>query len=392
MTAPRARASDEGTSASGERATRELNAWVEVDFSALGRNLPVLRQAVGAGVEIIAVVKANAYGHGAAPVALELERLGVERLATFSTAEAVALREAGVRQPLIVLGHSFPGDAAPAAAHAITLTVDGAPLAEALAAEGRRRGAPSRIHIKVDTGLHRFGLAPDDAVALAERLRGLDGIEVEGLWTHMANADEADDSFSERQWDAFAKVANRLDWIPYRHASNSATALRRPELRLDGVRLGLSLYGISPSEFVPTPELEPVLSLKARIARLVRLEPGEGVSYGLTWRAKRPSLVALVPVGYGDGWRRNLGNRGSVLVGGRRCPMVGRVMMDGFIADVTDVPGVAVSDEVVLLGRQGNEAIGPAEVARLVDTISWDVLASLQARLPRVYRSGGVSG
>jgi alanine racemase len=372
-----------------ETATRELNAWLELDLEAMANNLRALRGSIAPGAEVIAVVKANAYGHGAEPIALELEELGAERFAVFSAAEALALRSAGVRRPVLVLGHSFPGDAAGAVQHDITLTLDSEELANALGREARAAGRTARAHLKVDTGLHRFGLAPEDAVALARRLRGAPGLELEGLWTHMANADEADDSFSEKQAAVFAEVARELDWIPYRHTSNSATALRRQGLAFQGVRLGLSLYGLTPAH-TPEPGLQPVLSLKARVARVTRLEPGEGVSYGLTWKAARPSSVALVPVGYGDGWRRNLGNRGQVLIGGHRCPIIGRVMMDQFCVDVTEAADVARGDEVVLLGRQGGESIDANEVAEVAGTISWDILASLQARLPRLYHRGGV--
>ncbi len=273
--------------------------------------------------------------------------------------------------------------------HDITLTIHSLDLAEALSAEAMRQGRTATVHVKVDTGLHRFGVPPEEAVALAEAARGLPGIVVEGLTTHMANADEADDSFADEQHAAFEQTARRLPWIPYRHTANSATALRRGELRYHGVRIGLALHGILPAN-TPSIGVRPVLSLKARLARVADVAPGEGVSYGLTWRAERQSRVGLVPVGYADGWRRSLGNAGSVLIDGRRCPIVGRVCMDQFLADVTDLPSAAEGDEVVLIGRQGAETISADEVAELTDTISWDVIASLQARLPRIYHRDGV--
>ena len=182
----------------------------------------------------------------------------------------------------------------------------------------------------MDTGLHRFGVTLEEAVALAEALRELPHLAVEGLTTHMANADEADDSFAESQHELFAEAVARLPWIPYRHTANSATALRRNAFRYNGVRTGLALHGVLPPNS-PGPALSPVLSLRARLARVSNVAPGEGVSYGLTWRAERPSRVGLVPVGYADGWRRGLGNVGEVLLGGERCPMVGRVCMDQFL-------------------------------------------------------------
>ena len=372
-----------------EALTRHRNAWIELDLGALEHNLAALRSATGDAVEIIAVVKANAYGHGVRAIAPALEAAGAERFAVVSVAEALQLRESGVAAPVIVLGHAFPADAEAAVAHALTLTVDTLALGEALAAAARAAGKVARVHIKADTGLHRFGLPPGEAIALAHALRDREGIEVEGLWTHMANADEADDSFSAEQHAEFETVTASLSWIPYRHAANTATALRRPELRYEGERLGLGLYGAIP-DHTPDPGLRPVLSLKARLARIAELSPGEGVSYGLTWRAERPARAALVPIGYADGWRRGLGNRGTMLVRGHRCPIIGRVCMDHFLVDVTDVPGAAVGDEAVLIGTQGAETITATEVAEAAGTISWDVLASLGARLPRLAHRGGV--
>lgn len=369
-------------------ATASLNAWLEIDLEAAAANVAALRPAVGPRVELIAVVKANAYGAGAAHLAPALEAAGVERFAVVWPGEALALRRAGVTRPILVLGHSFPADAAAAVGAKVTLTCDTLELGQALSKEASAGGSIARVHIKVDTGLHRFGLELDAAVALAEALRELPCVEVEGLTTHMANADEADDSFAEEQHARFAAAVERLPWIPYRHTANSATALRRAELRYEGVRIGLALHGVAPPN-TRAPGLRPILALKARLARVSVVPVGEGVSYGLTWRAQRRSRVALVPVGYADGWRRDLGNRAEVLVRGQRCPMVGRVCMDQFLIDVTDVPGTAAGDEAVLIGESGAERITADEVAALAGTISWDVLASLQARLTRIYHRSG---
>ena len=304
-------------------------------------------------------------------------------------AEGVALREAGITRPILVLGHSFPEDAEAAVRNSLTLTCHSLELGQALSREATAQGRTVPVHVKVDTGLHRFGVPLDEAGALAEALRALRGIEVEGLTTHMANADEQDDSFAAAQHAVFAEAARRLPWVPYRHTANSATALRRSELRYNGVRIGLALHGILPPN-TPGPGLKPVLSLRARLGRVADVAPGEGVSYGLTWRAGKPSRVGLVPVGYADGWRRNLGNAGSVLLDGKRCPMVGRVCMDQFLVDVTDVPGAAEGSIVTLLGADRDECITPDEVAAQTATISWDVLASLQSRLPRLYTRDGI--
>lgn len=335
-------------------------------------------------------MKANAYGAGAAALAPALEAAGADRFAVVWPHEGYMLRQVGITRPILVLGHAFPADATQAVRAGLTLTCHSRELADAISAAATSAGVTAPVHVKVDTGLHRFGLDIDAAVDLANYLRTLPGIEVEGLTTHMANADEADDSFAETQHTIFREAAARLPWIPYRHTANSATALRRTELRYSGVRVGLAIHGILPPN-TPGPPLQPILSLRARVARVADVAPGEGVSYGLTWRAERASRVALIPVGYADGWRRDLGNAGEVLIHGRRCPMVGRVCMDQFLADVTDLPvPVAEGDVATLLGSDGAQAITAADAAARAGTIAWDVMASLQARLPRLYHRGGI--
>jgi alanine racemase len=372
-----------------ESVTASLNAWIEVDLAALEANVRTLQAVVGPGVELIAVVKANAYGAGVRGVVPALEQAGVARFAVAWVAEGIELRQLGARAPVLVLGHSFPADAAAAVEHGLTLAVDTLALGEALSAAAARRGCIAKVHVHVDSGLHREGLAPAEAIALATALRQLPGIEVEGVSTHMANADEADDSFADEQHAVYRDVLAALDWVPYRHTANSATLLRRPELRYDGVRVGLALHGVAPAN-TPAPDLCPILSVHARLARVFAIGAGEGVSYGLTWRAARPSRIGLVPVGYADGWRRSLGNAGQVLAGGRRCPIVGRVCMDQFMIDITDAPGLGPGSEVVLLGAQDGACITADEVAAAAGTIPWDIVASLQPRLPRVYHRAGV--
>ncbi|MGE5596726.1 MAG: alanine racemase [Hyphomicrobiales bacterium] len=370
-------------------ATRARNAWIEIDLDALESNVRALRETIGPGVEFIAVVKANAYGAGLAGVLPALEAAGADRYATVWVGEALAVRSLGTTKPVVVLGHAYPDEAEAAVANDITLTVHSLALGRAVSRASVAQGRTAKVHVHIDSGLHRDGVPLDEGVALAEALRELPGVEVEGLSTHMANADEPDDSFAETQGSIFEEAARRLPWIPFHHTANSATALRRSSLRYQGVRIGLAMHGVLPDN-TPGPELRPLLSLKARVARVVDVAVGEGVSYGLTWRASRPSRVALVPVGYADGLPRGLSNRGEVLIAGRRCPMVGRVCMDQFLADVTDLDGVREGDEVVLLGEQAGARIGPDEVARLVGTISWDILASLQARLPRLFHRRGI--
>jgi alanine racemase len=369
------------------QATENQHAWIEIDLDAADTNVELLRSRLGE-VELIAVVKANAYGAGSAVLAPALEGAGVTRFAVVWPHEGYMLRQAGVTRPILVLGHAFPADATPAVRSGLTLTCHSLELGQALSRAAAAAGSVAKVHVKVDTGLHRFGLKLDEAVALAEALRQLPGLEVEGLTTHMANADEADDSFADEQHRVFQEAARRLAWIPYRHTANTATALRRAELRYSGARIGLALHGVMPAN-TDGPPVRPILALKARVARVVDVAPGEGVSYGLTWRATVPSRVALVPVGYADGWHRDLGNAGEVLLRGVRCPMVGRVCMDQFLADVTRVGGVTEGDVVTLIGSDGRERLSANDVAGKAGTIAWDVLASLQARIPRFYHRGG---
>ena len=246
------------------------------------------------------------------------------------------------------------------------------------------------MHVKVETGLNRFGVEPDEAVALAEALRELPGVVVEGVSTHLASVDEGDKTFTYEQYKAFRQCGDRLPWVPLHHIGSSGALLDLPELRLALVRCGISVYGYYPSDEVSrSVALRPALELRSRVARLATLRPGESVGYGRTWVAQRPSRIALVLAGYGDGVRRVLSNRGVALVRGRRAPFAGRVAMDMLMLDVTDVPEAAVDDEVTLIGEQGGDSIDADEVARLSDTISYEVVTGIMARVPRLFLRGG---
>ena len=363
--------------------------WADIDLDALEHNVRELkRQACGA--LLMAIVKANAYGHGATGIARAALAAGADRLGVVCVDEGEELRRAGITAPILVMGHTPVSQAERAVALDLTTTVGSHHFAEAVAQRAIERGVTIRVHLKVETGLNRYGLPPEQLLPLAESMRHLPGLDVEGLWTHFATGDEPDKSYVQRQFRAFTAVADQLPWIRLRHVANTATVLDMPELSLDMVRVGIGLYGCYPSEDVDRGTLlRPVMSLKSRVARLRRLDPGESVSYGCTWTAARPSVVALVMCGYGDGLRRTLSNKGSVLVRGRRAPIVGRIAMDMCVADVTEIPYVALDDEVVIIGRQRDDEISAEEVARLSDTISYETLTGITARVPRVYRRGG---
>jgi alanine racemase len=363
--------------------------WAEIDLDAVAHNVRLLR-ARAAPAQVYAVVKANAYGHGAVAVGRTALQAGATGLAVVAVDEAEELRRAGVEAPLLVIGYTPASDAERAAALGLRVTVGAADVLDALSSAARRRGAEVTIHLELETGLNRHGLAPDDLVALAERARALPGIRVEGIFTHFAAAEEGDQRFTRRQFELLRETTKRVPWIPERHCSASATLLLDHDMALDAVRAGLSIYGYRPAPWVGTDEdLRPVLSLRARVARVSEVERGATVGYGRTWAAGRPARIALVMCGYGDGYRRGFGNRAHVLVRGRRAPVVGRVAMDMCMVDVTAVPEVAAGDVATLLGCDGQERVDADELATLADTISWEILTGISARVPRLYLRGG---
>jgi alanine racemase len=365
--------------------------WAEIDLDALAANVRLLA-ARAAPARLYAVVKANAYGHGAVACARAALEAGAHGLAVVCVDEAEELRRAGVTAPLLVVGFTPASDAARVVALGLMPTVGAPDLVEALSAAAGPRGAVVPIHLEVETGLNRHGLLPEACVALAERARALPGLEVRGLFTHFAAAEEGDQRFTRAQFEALRAVAARLPFVTERHCAASATALMDAEMALDAVRAGLSLYGYRPAPWVGTDAgLRPVLALRARVARLLQVERGATVGYGRTWAATRPARVALVMAGYADGYRRGFSNRAHVLLRGRRAPVVGRVAMDMCMVDVTAVPDAEVGEVVTLLGRDGDEEVSADELAALDGTISWEILSGIGARVPRLYLRGGLA-
>ncbi len=364
----------------------------EIDLGALTRNLETLR-AAAPGVDVLAVVKADAYGHGATPVSRALEAGGVRFLGVALVEEGLVLREAGLRSDILVLGGAYEGGWAAMLEHRMIPVVFRHEHLTALDAAARARGMKARAHLKVDTGMGRLGALPADVPAFLEAARGCRGVDLEGLCSHFANADLADAALTAQQIARFRTALGQMRAAGFdprwRHLSNSAGLLALPEAR-DGVEMnlarpGLALYGLAPAPWLQPPRvLEPVLSWKTAVVHVKAVPTGTPISYGSTWTAPRPSRIATLPVGYADGWSRLLSNRGAVLVRGRRAPIVGRVCMDLCMVDVTDVPGVEVGDEVVLIGRQGSEVQDAHQLAALEGTIAYDVLCAVGARVPRV--------
>jgi alanine racemase len=363
--------------------------WAEIDLDALAHNVRLLA-ARASPARLYAVVKANAYGHGAVACGRAALEAGAHGLAVVCVDEAEELRRAGVEAPLLVIGHTPASDAARVVALGLRPAVGAMDLVEALSAEARLRGAEVPIHLELESGLNRHGLPPDALVALAERARALPGLRVEGLFTHFAAAEEGDQRFTRAQFEVLRDTARRLPWVPERHCAASASILLDHEMALEAVRGGLSLYGYRPAPWCGTDaDLRPVMSLRARVARVSEIDRGATVGYGRTWAASRLTRVALVMCGYADGYRRSFGNRTQVLVRGRRAPVVGRVAMDMCMVDVTAVPGVTAGDVVTLIGRDGDERVDADDLATIADTISWEILAGISARVPRLYLRDG---
>lgn len=363
--------------------------WAEIDLDALAHNVRLLAGRA-APARVWAVVKANAYGHGAIACGRAALEAGAAGLAVVCVDEAEELRRAGIDAPLLVVGYTPPSEAERVVALRLRPTVGSRDLLESLSAAARRAGWTVPLHLELESGLNRHGLPPGPLVDLALRAREEPGVEVEGLFTHFAAAEEGDQRFTRRQFDVLREVSARLPFVKERHCSASASVLLDREMALDAVRTGLSMYGYRPAPWCGTEtDLRPVLSLRARVARVLEVERGATVGYGRTWAAARASRIALVMAGYADGYRRSFGNRAHVLVAGRRAPVVGRVAMDMCMADVTAVPEVGPGDVATLLGKDGEERVDADELATLADTISWDVLAGVTARVPRLYLRGG---
>jgi alanine racemase len=369
-------------------------AWIDVDLAAIAHNVRAVHAHLRPPAQLMAVVKANAYGHGDIPVAHAALEAGATWLGVNLVDEGVRLRQAGIRAPILILGHCPPNQAAQVVEHALIPTVNTRETAQALDILARQGGRILDVHIKVDTGLSRYGLLPDEVVAFARWLAGLPGLRLQGLWTHLACADEADKSDAQRQFRLFLDVRATLQAsglvFPLSHVANSAATIDLPEMHLDLVRCGLAIYGLYPSDAVSrSVALRPALQLRTRVVRLRLLPPGTGVSYGRTFVTTRPTWAALLPLGYGDGVPRSLSNRGSVLLHGKRAPIIGRICMDQFVVDVTDIPGVREGDEAVVIGAQDQEAISADELAKLVGTISYEIVTNLSSRLPRRYWRDG---
>jgi alanine racemase len=371
-----------GTHGAGRR-TR-----ARIDLAAFADNVRLAARLAGTA-QVLAVVKADAYGHGAAVLARTALAAGAAKLGVATAGEAAALRDAGIDRPILILSEVTPGAAGEVVRLGCAQTLYTLVLAEALEREAARAGRRVAVHLKVDTGMGRVGVAPAEALPFVARIRDFPHLVLEGVMSHLAESERAESTVNARQLAVFRTVCAAIEAmngpVRWRHIANSAQLLRgAPAGNL--VRPGIMLYGAAPGPGLPhAAELRPVLSLATEIAFLKPVPAGTPVSYGGTWTAGRDSLIATLPVGYADGYRRALSNRGHVLVRGRRAPVVGTVCMDLCLADVTDIPGAAAGDEAILIGRQGREEIRAEEVAAAAGTISYEVFCGIGPRVPRLY-------
>jgi len=342
------------------------------------------------GRKILAVVKAQAYGHGALGVSRHLVELGADMLGVALIEEGSELRAAGIEAPILVMGAVFPEQAETIAGLGLTPVVYDMKIARAVAEAAQKQKTKVAVHVKIDTGMGRIGIPPAAAEDFIVDLVNLRGITVQGMMTHFADADLRDKRFASKQMDIFESLLKKLDSrgiaIPLRHAANSAAVLDYRQALFTMVRPGLMLYGYNPLEGQAAgADLRPVLSLVTRIAFLKKVPAGLPISYGRTFVTKRESMIATIPIGYADGYSRGLSNRGEAIVRGVRVPVVGRVCMDMTMLDVTEVPAVSEGDEVVLIGSQGDERITADDIAVKTGTISYEVLCGISSRVPRVY-------
>jgi alanine racemase len=373
-------------------------AWVEVNLGAIEHNTRRLAEIVGCETELMAMVKANAYGHGAVEVSRAALRGGATWLGVYSVGEGIELRRAGIDAPILVAGPTPPRWAHTGVEHDLTLTIFSMDTARALAGAAHALNTRARVHVKIDTGMTRLGVLPAEAVPFARAVRDLGHIEIEGVFTHFAMADTPDahsvegwgSAYTRRQLERFRSVIDALDRkgirVRYRHAANSPATLNLSAARFNLVRSGIVLYGLDPSPESPCPrDFIPALAFKTQVAMVKAVPSGTYVSYGCTFRTERASRLAVLMVGYADGFRRAPRNYGVVLVRGKRAPIAGRVCMDQTVIDVTDIEGVQAGDEVVLIGQQDGEEIRAEEVAEKLGTNNYETVATISARVERRY-------
>ncbi|HHU70294.1 MAG TPA: alanine racemase [Thermoanaerobacterales bacterium] len=370
--------------------------WAEVHLDNIAHNVREIRRITDKKAQVLAVVKAEGYGHGAVQIAKTALKNGADRLAVAIMEEGLKLRGAGIKEPILILGYTPKSQLKTAIMHNIALTVYTLEGAEAVSKAAQEAGIKAKIHIKLDTGMGRLGFLPTEkSISDIMKIFKLPNIDIEGIFTHFATADSKNKTYTMQQFERYMWVCSRLEEenirLPLRHTANSAAIIDLPETHLDMVRAGLIIYGMYPSDEVEKTKisLKPAMALKTVISHIKELPPGYSVSYGAAFTTTRDTVIATIPIGYADGYSRLLANKGEVLVRGQRSPLVGRICMDQCMIDVTHVNGVSVGDEVVLFGKQGADAILADDIAKILGTINYEVVCMVGKRVPRIYIKEG---
>lgn len=373
--------------------------YAAVDLDAICYNMEHMHDNLKPGTRMIGVIKTDGYGHGAVPIGRELEKLDyVFGYAVATAEEALILRHAGLTKPILILGYTFPYCYDELIRQEIRPAVFRQDTIDELAACAARLHRTVKVHIKVDTGMTRVGIRPDESgLAFVDKVLHTEGIELEGIFTHFARADETDKSCARKQLDRFREFIRQIEetfdyFIPVKHCSNSAGIVELPEANMDVVRAGITLYGLWPSDEVSRDivPLKPALALKSHIVYIKEVDEGVAISYGGTYVTPRKMRVATIPVGYGDGYPRGLSNKGYVLIRGKKAPILGRVCMDQFMVSVEDIPDAQEGDEVTLIGADGAEQITMEELGGLSGRFNYELACDLGKRIPRVYMKDGV--
>lgn len=375
-------------------------AYARIDLDAVAYNMEQMKQSLEPQTKMMAVIKADGYGHGAVPIAEMLETK--DYLWGFAVAtldEAVVLRTEGIKKPILVLGCVFPDQYLEMLKHDIRMNIYTEEMAEAISRMAAGEGLCAHMHIKLDTGMGRLGFdMSDSSVEAITRISQLPSVEMEGIFTHFAKADETDKTFTEKQLRDFSEMTERLAEngvrFAYEHCANSAAIIDIKEANFDLVRAGISTYGLYPSEEVnkENVKLKPAMALKSHVAFVKEIHEGTPISYGGTFVSEKKMRIATIPVGYADGYPRSLSNKGWVLIRGKKAPIVGRICMDQFMVDVTDIDGVSFGDTVTLIGRDGNETITVEELGELSGRFNYEFVCDLGKRIPRVYvKNGSIS-
>lgn len=379
--------------------------WAEVDLEDIAHNVRELRRITSLDSRLMAVVKANAYGHGLIEVAGKALESGAQALGVARASEGIDLRKAGFDAPILVFSYTPPNMARELVEFDLTQTVYSYKTANALSAAASSFGKRIMVHLKVDTGMGRLGLLPDcfhasqssmvvdNAVHEVELIARLKNLEINGIYTHFASADSPDKSYTKNQFAIFMNFIKQLKnagmEFSVKHAANSAAVIDIPETHLDMVRTGISIYGLYTSDNVDKSRinLKPAMELKARIIHLKKVPAGFKVSYGITYETQKATTIATVPIGYADGFNRLLSSNGHMLVCGRKAPIIGRVCMDMTMLDVGDIQEVSLEDEVVIFGKQGDASITVDEIASSINTINYEIVSAIADRVPRIYLS-----